>query len=162
YVPDTDRGVVHIKNMDDPITYWKKRPPIDSFPKSGLTWDGTGSGLHLDDEPTEIFPLPIQTMCMANCSDVPGAGSLLTRYKSFWGKANVLLFDGKNPCTAIEKCSFNFIHVHGPDANGRNHISGMVCRDPESEIAKYQAKKRTEYLRLFGLPDDGTDATYWA
>jgi hypothetical protein len=162
YVPDTDRGVVHIKNLDDPITYWKKRPTIAEFPKSGLTWDATGSGLHIDSEPEDTFPLPVPVMCMATCTTVPEAVEFLTRYCSFFGRQNVLLFDGKNPAMAVEKCSYNFIQVNGPDKNGRNHISGMVCRDINSPIGAYQAERRKEYLRLFGLPDDGPDALYWA
>lgn len=162
YVPDTDRGVVHIKNLDDPITYWKKRPAIAAFPKDGLQWDATGSGLHIDNEPEDTFPLPVPVMCMSSCTTVPEAVDFLTRYCSFFGKQNVLLFDGRNPTMAVEKCSYNYIQVNGPDKNGRNHISGMVCRDINSPIGKHQAERRQEYLKLFGLPSDGADAAYWA
>ncbi len=162
YVPDTDEGVVHIKNLDDPITFWKKRPPITEFPKDGLQWDATGSGLHLDNEPEDTFPLPVPVMCKELCTTVPEAVAFLTRYCSFYGKQNILLFDGKNPTAAIEKCSYNFIQVNGPDKHGRNHISGMVCRDINSPVGKHQAAMRLEYLKLFGLPLDGPDAAYWA
>src|SRR5690606_22011755 len=51
YLPDSDRGAMHIKNVDDPPTFWKKRPPMTEYPFKGLVWDGTGSGLHFDEEP---------------------------------------------------------------------------------------------------------------
>jgi hypothetical protein len=162
YVPDTDKGVVHIKNLDDPITYWKKRPAITEFPGEGLQWDATGSGLHMDNEPEDTFPLPVPVMCKEMCTTVPQAVEFLTRYCSFYGKQNILLFDGKNPTAAVEKCSYNFIQVNPPDKHGRNHISGMVCRDINSPIGKHQAAMRAEYVKLFGLPQDGPDVAYWA
>lgn len=162
YVPDTDRGRAHLKNVDDPITHWRKRPPYDGFPDEPLTWDGVGSGLHIDDEPEEIFPLPAREMCMTTCDDVPGAVDFLSRYAPFWGNANVLLYDRQGRSIAIEKCSYNHMQIHEPDARGRSHVSGMSCRDRDSDIAKYQTARRREYLDLTGMPADGSDATFWA
>jgi len=161
YLPDTDRGTLHVKNVDDPATHWKRRPPITSFTWTGLQWDGTGSGLHIDDEPPELFPLPITPMCLANCNTVPEAIDFLTRYSVFFGRCNVLLYDDAKRSVAIEKCSFNHMQIHQPDRFGRSHISGMVCRDPESPIAKFQKAKRDQYRKLFNLPDNGSDAAYW-
>lgn len=161
FIPETDRGALHIKNVDDPITYWTKRPPFEAFPDEPLVWDGTGSGLHIDDEPAEIFPLPITLMCKAMCTDVPSAIDFLSRYKLFWGNCNVVLFDKQRRSVAIEKCSYNHLHICDPDARGRNHCSGMSCRDADSPIAKYQAARRLEYRQMFDMPDDGSDNTFW-
>jgi hypothetical protein len=162
FIPDTDRGTLHIKNLDDPITHWRPRPPMVNFVEPPLTWDGVGSGLHMDDEPAELFPLPVKAMCLAMCGDVPGAVQFLERYRDFWGRANVVLYDRARRSVAVEKCSYNHIAVFPADARGRSHVSGMVCRDPQSAIGRCQAQRREEYRRLFGLPADGPDASFWA
>ena len=163
YLPQTDQGEFHIKNVDDPITFWK---PSTDQPKqapqvTGLSWDGVGSGLHLDDEPDEIFPLPYRAMCMAYCDDVPGAVQFLTRYSKFWGGQNIVLFDKEKRNVAIEKSSHNFIEVFAPDVSGGSHCSGMACRDPQSPQAQYQLSKRLAYLDFFDQPQDGCDMTFW-
>ncbi|HPP67257.1 MAG TPA: hypothetical protein PKX05_05010, partial [bacterium] len=66
FLPETDMGPMHIKNLDDPIESWQPGPPLPArAPISSAPWyhqnfiiDGVGSGLHIDDEPPEIFPLP--------------------------------------------------------------------------------------------------------
>jgi len=163
YLPATDRGEFHIKNVDDPITYYQPDPEPPSHAKqvTGLMWDGVGSGLHIDDEPEEIFPLPYYRMCMAHCDDVPGAVQFLTRYSQFWGGGNAVLYDAQQRNVAIEKCSHNFIEVFAPGTNGGSHCSGLACRNPQSPQGQYQANKRLEYLRRFNQPLDGADMTYW-
>ena len=163
YLPETDRGALHIKNIDDPITFWKPDPkPVENLPAGDkLVWDGVGSGLHLDDEPDEIFPLPVPGMCQAYCNEVPAAVEFLTRYSQFWGGQNIVLYDRQKRSVAIEKCSHNFIEVFGPDPSGGSHVSGMACRDPQSPLGKYQAAKRRRYLELFNQPEDGPDMAYW-
>jgi hypothetical protein len=163
YLPDTDQGEFHIKNVDDPITYWEpstKNVPLE-IDASGLRWDGVGSGLHIDDEPDEIFPLPYRDMCKAHCGDVPGAVEFLTRYSQFWGGQNIVLFDRQKRNVAIEKSSHNFIEVFSPGANGGSHCSGMACRNADSPQGQYQAAKREQYLELFDQPMDGPDMTFW-
>lgn len=164
YLPDSDRGQLHIKNVDDPATYWRGAPPVKSFPndRHPLMSDGVGSGLHLDDEPEEIFPLPALQMALEYTEDVPGAVDFLTRYKSFWGGCNVVLYDRQKRSVAIEKCSHNFIEVFPPDRYGRSHCSGMTCRDPNSPQGRYQQAQRQKYLQLFGRSNDCSDNAFWA
>lgn len=163
YLPDSDEGQFHIKNVDDPITFWRPLPdPVPRFPEPlPLNWDGVGSGMHMDDEPAEIFPLPCQPMCMANCGDVPGAVQFLTRYSPFWGGMNIVLFDRQKRSVAIEKCSYNHVEVFHAGPGGGSHCSGMACRDPASPQGRHQARKRAAYLQRFGQPPDGPDMTYW-
>ncbi|MHB9106722.1 MAG: hypothetical protein ACYDCO_06680 [Armatimonadota bacterium] len=163
YLPDTDQGEFHIKNVDDPLLFWK---PTTSVPTSApkvthLMWDGVGSGMHIDDEPEEIFPLPYHAMTMANCDDVPGAVQFLTRYSPFWGGQNIVLYDAQQRNVAIEKCSHNFIEVFQPGPNGGSHCSGMACRNPQSPQAQYQAQKRLQYIDMFNQPRDNADMTFW-
>lgn len=165
YVPSTDRGQLHFKNVDDPAPpNWKperSRPPT-LYASDDLVWDGVGSGLHMDDEPEEIFPLPIPWMYRQYANDVPGAVQFLTRYCFFYGGANFVLHDKQRRSVAIEKCSHNFIEVFPPDpASGFTHCSGMVCRNPESPQGRYQRAKREQYRRLYGLPADGPDQVFW-
>lgn len=163
YLPETDRGEFHIKNVDDPKTFWKPAVSIDTsvYTKKTLNMDGVGSGLHMDDEPEEIFPLPALTMVRTYCDDVPGAVEFLTRYSSFWGGGNLLLWDEQKRSVAIEKCSYNYVDVFYPGANGGSHISGLACRDAQSPQGQYQAKQRLAYLEKFHQPLDGPDMTYW-
>jgi hypothetical protein len=165
YAPATDRGQLHFKNVDDPAPpNWKpqrSRPPT-LLGDEDLMWDGTGSGLHIDDEPPEIFPLPVPLMCRQYANDVPGAVQFLKQYCYFYGGANFVLHDRQKRSVAVEKCSHNFIEVFPPDpACGFTHCSGMVCRDPKSPQGRYQREKREQYRKLFKLPADGPDQVFW-
>ncbi len=162
FLPATDQGRLHIKNVDDPLTFWTPRPAPATLPKSGpLVLDGVGFGLHIDDEPAEIFPLDPRAMVRHYADDVPGAVAFLTRYRTFWGSANLLLQDAQGRAAAIEKPSYNFIEVFGPDRCGAYHISGMTCRDQASPQAQYVAAKRRQMLALYGQPEDCCDVAYW-
>lgn len=164
YVPESDHGRLHFKNLDDPATWYKPEgKPKWLFPVEGQTlWsDGVGSGLHLDDEPEEIFPLPVMQMFGIYGDDVPSAVEFLTRYSPFWGRCNLLLHDSRKRSVAIEKCSYNFIEVFEPGPDGVSHISGMTCRDPDSPLGRYQRTQRQKYLDLFGRPADCADNAFW-
>jgi hypothetical protein len=164
YIPQSDVGQIHIKNLDDPITYWKKRDMPKSLPQadSKLATDGVGNGLHIDDEPEEIFPLPARNMWRHYCDDIDGAVEFLTRYSQFWCGGNFLIHDWKGNSVAIEKASSNFIEVFRPGPDGRSHISGMTCRDPNSPQGKYQREKRLEYIKRFDMGEDCSDMRFWA
>jgi hypothetical protein len=165
YLPETDHGRLHIKNVDDPATHWKPEvAPRWEFVRkeTPLFADGVGSGLHLDDEPAELFPLPVKALMFREyADDVPSAVEFLTRYSPFWARANLLLHDTKKRSVAIEKCSYNFIEVFEPGADGRSHISGMTCRDPDSPQGRYQKAQREKYRRLYRQPLDGPDMAFW-
>jgi len=165
YVPESDHGRIHFKNVDDPNTHWKPegKPTNRFLDRNQTLWsDGVGSGLHMDDEPAEIFPLPVRNMYRHYCDDVPSSVEFLTRYSPFWGSGNMLLHDSKKRSVAIEKCSHNFIEVFYPGPDGVSHISGMTCRDPKSPQGRYQRKQRQKYLKLFGLNDENcADNTFW-
>lgn len=164
YLPDSDRGEVHIKNVDDPSTFWVPGPPQKPKPydRPKLTMDGVGNGLHIEDEPEEIFPIDAREMVSHYADDTPGAVEFLTRYCPFWGGCNVVVEDDQKRSVAIEKASVNFIEVFEPGPDGRSHCSGMVTRDPKSPQGKYQREKRKQFLDRFDLPHDGSDATFWA
>ncbi|OGV62027.1 MAG: hypothetical protein A2498_01710 [Lentisphaerae bacterium RIFOXYC12_FULL_60_16] len=164
YVPDSDHGELHMKNVDDPNTYWKPEgKPTWLFQQKDQTLftDGVGNGLHMDDEPPELFPLPARNMMLYYCDDVPSGVEFLTRYKYFWGNGNYLLHDTRKRSAAIEKASRNYVEVFYPGPDGRSHISGMTCRDPKSPQGAYQRAQRRKYLKLFNLPDDGPDMCFW-
>lgn len=164
YVPESDHKQIHIKNVDDPITHFKRSGPPTSmdWDEARVVVDGVGSGLHIDDEPDEIFPLPVLAMVRHYADDVPGWVQFLSRYSKFWGGANEVIHDWKGNSVAVEKCSYNFIEVFEPDQYGRSHCSGMTCRDSESPQGRYQAEKRLQYVKQFNQPEDGSDMTFWA
>jgi len=165
YLPDTDRGQFHIKNVDDPMTFWKPNPnPImhGGLRDRGLQSDGVGAGLHIDDEPEEIFPLRPLQMLPSYTDDVPGTVEFLTRYSPFWGGANMMYYDRRKRAVAIEKTSYNYIDIYGADRCGGVHISGMACRNPKTAQGKYVETRRKEFLEKFGRPADGVDTAYWS
>jgi hypothetical protein len=161
YIPDTDKGRMHIRNVDDPIRFWKPQPPMEKsiLDVPPLFWDGVGNGMHIDDEPEEIFPLPVPLMCMSECKDVPTAVEFLKRYLPFWGAQNIVLRDDQGNSVSIEKASHNFIEVFEPEPGRPSFISGNFCR--ESPQAEHLERKRNEYVDLFGLPENGTDKAFW-
>lgn len=164
YLPDSDRGEVTIKNVDNPLTGWTPRPAPDhlaALKAAPLRYEGVGSGLHIDDEPDELFPLPAVDMLPHYAADVPGAVEFLTRYGAFWGRRNLLLHDRQKRSVAIEKCSFKYIDVFYPGPDGRSRISGMTCRSATTVLGRHQHAMRLGYLKLFNLSLDGTDMAFW-
>lgn len=162
YLPETDCGTVHAKNVDDPPTFWQPQGPEQAGPNPGLCLDGTGSGLHIDDEPNELFPLPVRRMVPFYTDETPGALQFLERYSSFWGGANLVVFDRQKRSAAVEKCSYNYFEVFMPDACGGSHCSGMVCRNPHSPQGVYQRQKREDFLRLYKRSlTDGAEIQFW-
>lgn len=161
YLPETDRGQLHIKNVDDPAIEWNPDPKPPRLWAEELVMDGVGSGLHIDDEPDEIFPLPVNRMVRTHCNDVPGAVDFFTRYSKFWSGQNLLLRDKQKRSVGIEKSSRNFIEVFPPDPTGGSHISGMVCRDPNSPQGRYVAAKRKQFLDRFHRPEDCPENAFW-
>ena len=164
YLPESNRGAAQIKNIDDPPTFHRFRDLSDLAPKRHPTLgtDGVGSGMHIDDEPEQIFPLEPRRMFSHYADDVPGAIEFLRRYSPFWGGGNFLVYDDRKRSAAIEKCSRNFFEVFEPNAHGVSHISGMTCRDPDSPQGRHQQAKRDQYCALYGIGDDGSDRVFWS
>ena len=164
YLPKTDRGEMTIFNADDPLTHWRPDTSVpDALPGAAkLNFVGVGSGLHMDEEPDEIFPLPAMQMVVHYADDVPAAVEFLTRYCQFWGRCNTIVFDRKRQSCAIEKCSYKYMDVFWPGPDGQSHVSGMTCRDLNTTQGRHQCAMRTGYLKLFALPEDGPDAAFWA
>jgi hypothetical protein len=166
---ETDRGPCMIKNVDDPAAHWKPAPALPGrMPRSDYWWeqvewvaDGTGSGLHLDNEPEDLFPLPIFAMASEHAHDTPAVVEFFRRYSPFFGSGNLMVYDRQLRMAAIEKTSYNYCEVFPPEDGRWAHISGMVCRDPSSPQGRHQRARREEYLRLYGLPSDGLDASFW-
>jgi hypothetical protein len=170
FVPETDQGAVFIKNTDDPATFWRKDRTSERFISGLASFDqpirlpGVGSGLHLDIEPDEIFPLPILEMIGHFCFDLSSAVEFLTRYCSFLHGANYVVVDRERRSAAVEKCSRGFIDVWYPTVKGRSHVSGMVCRDPNSPQGRHQRAMREEYIGISGGrwdPKESVDVAFW-
>ena len=97
YVPESDVGALHSKNVDDPLANWKPIPPYGGDPRwdppHPLWFDGVGSGLHIDEIPPEIFPVDPHTLCQEHCRTVPEATEFMVRYNYFWSGQNLLVHD---------------------------------------------------------------------
>lgn len=163
YVPETDRGAIHAKNVDDPLTYWKPRPthaPDTPWPYTHpLVFDGVGSGLHLDEMPPEIFPVDVLGLCREYCGTVAEATEFHVRYNYFWASGNRLIHDHKGNSIALEKTRCR-IATRGPNEKGINFINGMGALDPE--ISAYQKHQRQKYLDQQGWTwEDSVDGRFF-
>jgi len=163
YLPESDEGPLHFKNIDDPLGTWKPQPPIPShtpWPHAPLFFDGTGSGLHLDDEPPEIFPVNVQKLCAERCETVAEAGEFLVRYNFFWGSCNLLVHDAEGNSLAFDKASRCRVAIRHPEPSGLNYINGMSAFDEEYET--FIRARRAEYLRLTGQAADSLEGCYFS
>jgi len=171
FIPDTDRGTSFIINADDPATFWRKdrTPPSTESGIGASFWQplkmsGVGSGMHLDTEPEEIFPLPVMEIYGHFCDDLDGAVQFITHYGKFFSGGNFIIHDRDGRSVAIEKCSRRYTEVFQPDDRGRSRVSGMVCRDPASPQGRHLRAMREEYLRLSGRRWDAGetyDVAFW-
>lgn len=161
YMPESDRGALHAKNVDDPLASFVPKPPVTDpgpWPYSQLFIDGVGSGLHVDEMPPEIFPVDARDLCRKHCATVAGAAEFLVRYNHFWGSANVVVHDDKGNSVALDKASRCMVAVRKPDASGISYVNGMSSFDPE-----YQAfidQRRALYLRETRQDADSMEAAY--
>ena len=162
YVPRSDRGALHFKNVDDPITYWQPLPPIEpgaAWPWANpLVFDGVGSGLHLDEIPDEIFPADAVKMARERCEALEEAREFLLRYNHFWSGQNLLVHDHEGDSIAFEKTRCR-VALRGPNEQGINFITGMGALDPG--IAAFQRQQRDKYLEQSGQSCDTPDGRFF-
>ena len=148
FAPETDHGPIHFKNVDDPLHTWRPLPenePTTSDPFTPLFFDGTGSGLHIDDVPPEIFPVDAVVLARRLCETVAEAEELLSRYNYFWGSANLLIHDIAGNAIAFDKSSRCRFALRRPGPNGVIYVNGMSSFDPDYEA--FIEAKRDQYLR---------------
>jgi hypothetical protein len=163
YLAHSDRGALHLKNMDDPITYWKPKPPVapnTPWPfQHPLIFDSVGSGLHIDEIPPEIFPVQVRELCQENCTTVEEAKEFLVRYNYFWGSQNLLVHDHHGNSVAFEK-TWCRVATRGPNAQGINFVNGMGSLDPN--LSAFQKQQRQKYLDQIGADwNDSPDGCYF-
>jgi hypothetical protein len=163
YVPQSDRGALHLKNVDDPLTYWTPRPRHGVNPPwphtHPLIFDGVGSGLHIDEISPEIFPVEVQALCKEHCTTVEAATEFMVRYNYFWSSQNLLIHDHHGNSMAFEKTRCR-VATRQPNAQGINFISGMGALDPE--ISAHQKRQRQQYLDQQGWSwDDSPDGCFF-
>ncbi len=162
YMPESDHGPLHFKNVDDPLESWTPRPPEEQgrpWPHTPLFFDGTGSGLHLDEPAVEIFPLATKRLCREHCCSVEEVSEFMVRYNHFWGCGNLLVHDEEGNSVAFDKSSRNRIAVREPDSSGLNYVNGMSSFEPEYE--KFINSRRTLYLEKTGQGEDSVEACYF-
>jgi hypothetical protein len=162
YAPESDEGAIHAKNIDDPLTYWKPRPP---YPKDAkwpwthpLRFDGVGSGLHMDEIPPEIFPVNPHELCNEHCTTVNAATEFMVRYNYFWSSQNLLVHDMHGNSMVFEKTRCR-VATRKPNSKGINFITGMGALDPQ--IREFQTQQREKYLKQIGSDWNGMDGCFW-
>jgi hypothetical protein len=161
-MPESDQGPLHFKNVDDPLATWTPYPPEEQgqpWPHSPLMFDGTGSGLHIDEPAEEIFPLDCKRLCREHCGTIAEAEEFLVRYNHFWGGGNLLVHDEKGNSVAFDKASRSRVALRQPDSSGINYINGMSSFDPEYEA--FINQQRQLYLQKTGQSEDSEEACYF-
>lgn len=162
YVPESDEGVIHAKNIDDPAIYFSPLPPVPNgspWPFSHpLVFDGVGSGLHIDEIPPEIFPVEVRELCQEHCTTLDAATEFMVRYNYFWHSQNLLVHDHHGNSVAFEKTRCRAA-TRGPNEKGLNFVTGMGALDPE--IRAHQQRMRQKYLDQNGADWDGPDGCFW-
>lgn len=148
YLADSDRGALHLKNLDDPLGYWQPLPPIPDrepwpFPHP-LVFDAVSSGLHIDEVPPEIFPVDVHALCREHCTTVTEAADFMVRYNFFWRSQNLLIHDFHGESIALEKTACR-VAWRGPNSQGINYINEMGALD--SDISRFQRTQRAKYLQ---------------
>ncbi len=162
FAPDTDAGPLHFKNVDDPLHTWQPQPEnVRTMPSpfTPLFFDGTGSGLHIDDDPPEIFPANAVDLAKRYCETVPEAEEFLVRYNYFWAGANMLIHDEAGKAVAIDKASRCRYAVRRPGPNGVIYINGMSSFDPDYQA--YIEMRRAQYLRETGQDESTPEGAYF-
>ncbi|MFW6457511.1 MAG: hypothetical protein ACOC0A_04375 [Planctomycetota bacterium] len=163
YMPESDQGPLHFKNVDDPLSSWSPRPPEEqgqSWPHSPLFFDGTGSGLHIDEKAEEIFPLDVQGLCREHCTTVEEVTEFMVRYNHFWDSSNLLVHDEEGNSVAFDKASRGRIAVREPDSSGINYVNGMSSFDPEYQ--SFIDQQRQMYLDETGQDENSVEGRYFA
>jgi hypothetical protein len=147
YMAESDRGALHLKNVDDPLNYWKPQPPIPQnspWPfEHPLVFDGVSSGLHIDEIPPEIFPVDVHSLCREHCTEVDAAEEFMVKYNYFWRGQNLIIHDHAGNSVAFEKTSCR-VATRGPNAQGINFVNEMGALDPG--IAAHQRNMRQRWL----------------
>jgi hypothetical protein len=163
FLPETDQGPLHMKNVDDPLETWKPLSPgtrLDPAAlRSPLSFDGVGNGLHIDEMPLEIFPLNAREMTMRRCATLSEASEMLVRYNYFWGGGNLLIRDEHHDSLAFDKASRRRIAIRKPGRNGINYVNGMSSFDPDHEA--FIEKQRELYLHETKQSKTSVEAVYF-
>ena len=148
YMANSDRGALHLKNIDDPLTYWQAHAPV---PKNSpwpfqhpMVFDGVSSGLHIDEIPPEIFPVDVHGLFREHCTTASEAEEFMVKYNYFWRGQNLIVHDHFGNSVAFEKTSCR-VATRKPNAQGINFVNEMGALDPE--IQEYQKCQRERWLK---------------
>ena len=101
-----------------------------------LFWVGVSCGIWYDEEPREIFPLPIDKRVARYCRSTEEAVELLTRYTHSRGPGNSLLATAAGSHWSSEACRRMALTRH----TGRRPITGISF--PGSGSTKCGTEKR--------------------
>lgn len=163
YVPESDVGALHAKNVDRLLSYWKPRP---AFPRKAkwpfqhpLVFDGVGSGLLIDETSPEIFPVDVRELCKEHCTTVKEATEFMTRYNYFWRGQNLLIHDHRGNSIALDKTACR-IAVRKPNAQGISFVNGMGSLDPD--LNAFIRRQRQKFLDLMKWTwEDSPDGCFY-
>lgn len=156
YYPETEQGPALAHNLDS--------SPTEAFGAPGwpavsehLIFGNVSSGIFMDEQSPEIFPVPVYKLLSRYCTSTDDAVELLTRYKHFWGPCNAIVIDRNHNVAMVEKSACRIGVRRSPDGFG--FITAMTAEEPEMKA--YLADRRSASIKARNLPDDCVDAKYW-
>lgn len=157
YFPTSDYGPILANNLDA-LPDHPLLPPEWPAISEHLIIGGVSSGVYLDEESPEIFPVPVLKMVARYCRTTDEAVEMLQRYNHFWGPTNLIIIDHNQRVAMVEKTACRMAVRFSPD--GFAFITAMTQEDPE--LQAYVADRRTASLQARNLPDLCDDTVYWA
>jgi hypothetical protein len=157
YFPTSDHGPLLGFNLDTGLTEPFQQPDWPAL-NEHLLKGAVSSGVFLDEESPELFPVPVDRLVSRYCRSTDEAVEMYTRYNHFWGPCNTILIDRSGRVAMIEKTACRIAVRYSPD--GFAFITAMVQDDPAMKA--YHADRKAASLVARGLPTPCADTAYWA
>lgn len=157
YFPTSEAGAIMGNNLDaDPDEPFNAPTSIAG---EHLVRGGVSSGVPMDEESPEIFPVPVHQLIERYCKTAAEAVEMFERYGDFWGPGNMIVADRDHNVAMIEKTAQRMSVRWSKDGFG--FVTAMVQVDPE--LKKFVQQKRLDWLKSRGMdPDNCDDTVYWA
>lgn len=157
YFPTSDHGALISSNLDTDI-HEPYTDPVWPQLNEHLLTGSVSSGVFLDEESPEIFPLPVYSIVARYCRTTAEAVEIYTRYNNFWGPCNSLVVDRHHDVAMIEKTACRIAVRRSTDGFG--YVTAMTQEDPG--LHKFVNERRIASLTTRGLPNPCADTRYWA
>jgi len=156
YFPTSEYGPLLANNLDSSPAE-KFGPPHWPALNEHLLIGGVSSGIFMDEQSPEIFPVPVEKLVARYCRTTDEAAEMMTRYNHFWGPGNKIVVDRNHRVAMIEKSACRIGVRFSPDGFG--FIASMTAEEPGMHA--YLNDRRTASLKARKLPEVCEDTLFW-